>query len=337
MLIPRLHEVRPYPGTASVGCQRDLKDVARRYPYPSDGVVLYEGAEYSTSGLSRETQYTVTSTERHNVRLRVSEHSHTVLKMPVRLISENDVIGEVVHLVDSGLKDYLTRENPRWGPCLHVTCSKDASTAPGMLVMIDKMSWTKRWRDCAQDQDKFSIRFDLPRIERFTNIKRCVYVEEISMSQWFDPHPRDILFCDFVVTIRDDTIGTCPLGLPIRREFEAYGYHRRCETALELSKASPEEIVALESLRETVSEDEWKRYIKRGFILVRGSNGREYQLFRDKWHAKVRVKGKVVAEICSRLSSTVPPTDNVIAFKTMIEVDENQFEKAGNVYKMEVA
>jgi len=102
------------------------------------------------------------------------------------------------------------------------------------------------------------------------------------------------------------------------------------------TKNTDEEIVALESLREMLTESEWRRYLKRGFIVVRGDSGREYQLFKNKWHAKIREKGKVVAEICSRLNMPVPPTDNIIAFKAMIQADEKAFEKAGNVYKMAV-
>jgi len=94
------------------------------------------------------------------------------------------------------------------------------------------------------------------------------------------------------------------------------------------------ERVAIETLREMITEAEFRKYIKDGFILVRGLSGRIYQIFRDQHHTKVWEKGKLVEEVCVRLkSSKVPPTDNVIAFRTAILCSESEFRKLGNVYK----
>jgi len=94
------------------------------------------------------------------------------------------------------------------------------------------------------------------------------------------------------------------------------------------------ELVAIETLREMISESKFRRYLKNGFITVNASDGKTYQVFRDKWHTKVWKKGKLVEEICTRLSTNVPPTDNVIAFKTMLECDIKEFKSIGNVYNM---
>lgn len=102
-----------------------------------------------------------------------------------------------------------------------------------------------------------------------------------------------------------------------------------------LEKVLPNnELVALETLREELSETEYRKYLKHGFVLVKGKSGDIYQVFRNKSHTKVWRGGKLIEEICVRIKdNSIPKTDNVIAFKTMIEVDENEFKKLGNRYK----
>jgi hypothetical protein len=103
-------------------------------------------------------------------------------------------------------------------------------------------------------------------------------------------------------------------------------------------KAEKNEFVAVESLREIISETEFRKYVKYGFILVKGKSGDTYQVFRNKSHTKIWRNGNVVEEICVRLKDVnIPKTDNVIAFKTMIETNEDEFKKLGNVYKMRKA
>lgn len=91
---------------------------------------------------------------------------------------------------------------------------------------------------------------------------------------------------------------------------------------------------AIETLREMITEKEWRNYIKYGFLLVKGSSGKTYQIPRNKDHTKVWQNGRVIEEICVRIKdNNIPPTDNVIAFKVLIESDEESFKKLGNVYK----
>jgi hypothetical protein len=95
------------------------------------------------------------------------------------------------------------------------------------------------------------------------------------------------------------------------------------------------EELALCTLREMISEKDFKKYLKYGFVAIKGKSGDVYQVFRNKHHTKVWRGNRVVEEICIRLCSKVkvPPTDNVIAFMTMISADEEAFKKAGNRYK----
>ena len=103
------------------------------------------------------------------------------------------------------------------------------------------------------------------------------------------------------------------------------------------SKDAPEnERIAADTLREEVSETEFRRYLKYGFILVKGDSGDVYQIFRNRSHTKVWRGGKVIEEICVRITDrSVPATDNMIAFKNIIQFSEEEFKKLGNVYRME--
>lgn len=95
------------------------------------------------------------------------------------------------------------------------------------------------------------------------------------------------------------------------------------------------ELVAIETLREEITESEFRKYMKFGFINVYGLSGKIYQIFRNQTHVKVWEHGKVIEEVCVYIpDSTVPPTDKVIAFKVMIETDELEFKLCGNVYNM---
>lgn len=104
--------------------------------------------------------------------------------------------------------------------------------------------------------------------------------------------------------------------------------------AQSLTSIPDNEWVAMQTLREMITEAEYRKYVKDGFITVRGQSGKVYQVFRNRSHTKVYYQGELVEEICVRLRGGTPPTDNVIAFKTMIEVDEESFAALGNRYNM---
>jgi hypothetical protein len=95
------------------------------------------------------------------------------------------------------------------------------------------------------------------------------------------------------------------------------------------------EKTALETLREIITETEYRKYLKYGFVLVKGISGDTYQIFRNKSHTKVYRGSKLIEEVCVRIKDAdIPPTDNVIAFLTMLQAgDEQEFKKLGNVYK----
>jgi hypothetical protein len=95
------------------------------------------------------------------------------------------------------------------------------------------------------------------------------------------------------------------------------------------------EWTAIETLREMITEKDFRKFLRYGFILVRGQSGRVYQVFRDRCHTKVWENGRVVEEVCVYLKDgKIPLTDKLIAFKTIIETSEEEFRRLGNVYKM---
>ena len=105
-----------------------------------------------------------------------------------------------------------------------------------------------------------------------------------------------------------------------------------------ISNVLENEQIALDTLREMITEKEFRKYLKYGFILVHGQSGNVYQIFRRKAHTKVWKNGTLIKEICVRITdNNIPLTDNLIAFKTMIEIDEEEFERIGNVYQMVAA
>lgn len=101
-----------------------------------------------------------------------------------------------------------------------------------------------------------------------------------------------------------------------------------------VANINPPEQTALEALREMLTEEEFRRYLKTGFLNIISSSGKIYQVPRSNRHVVVWERGKKVAEICSYITDKrIPPTDRVLAFKTIIETDEREMYRLGNVYK----
>jgi hypothetical protein len=96
---------------------------------------------------------------------------------------------------------------------------------------------------------------------------------------------------------------------------------RRHRQYLEAMK-TPQEQKARDSLRDILSENDWRRYVTNGFVMVRGPSGKFYQVFANRSHTQVFEKGKNVASLCIHSDASCPPTDHVINMKLLIEMDE---------------
>ena len=99
---------------------------------------------------------------------------------------------------------------------------------------------------------------------------------------------------------------------------------------VDFSKATPAELTALQLLRQLVGQDEFRRYLKYGFVTVQGCSGLRYQVRRgrhvvDVWNGRQRVDG-----ICVWLKGSFPPTDEVITRMLMAERDELELWRRGN-------
>jgi hypothetical protein len=102
-----------------------------------------------------------------------------------------------------------------------------------------------------------------------------------------------------------------------------------------LYRIDKNEWAAIETLREMISESDYRKYIKHGFILIRGASGKVYQIYRKNQHIKVWQGGAVVEELCVSIADyRIPLTDRVIALKTMIEISEDEVRRISNVYPL---
>jgi hypothetical protein len=99
------------------------------------------------------------------------------------------------------------------------------------------------------------------------------------------------------------------------------------------SKDTPQELRAQTLLRDMISEAEWRRYVTNGFLMVKGASGRWYQVFRDGRHIQVFERGQRIASICIHSDQKCPPSDHVINMKVLIEIDEEEVWKGGNVHR----
>lgn len=94
------------------------------------------------------------------------------------------------------------------------------------------------------------------------------------------------------------------------------------------------EMVALQMMKSMLNEEEWKRYLKYGFVVVHGKSGLYYQVVRNQDHVRVYRQGKKIAELCIYVPG-VPPTDQVVAKKVMLECSEMDVWHKANIWQHE--
>lgn len=228
-------------------------------------------------------------------------------------------------------------QNPPWMELILATRRRECPDVPDPLpIPIDGVREVRSDSGLYENRKEFRFTMHSPSIRNF-NERRASYVAEVAVTFPAGESDAFLRSAEFSILVFDDCfeidVQTQP-GPRVVRDVRIPPDGRRSQS---WRPSSDVEKAALESLREMISEEEFRKYLKRGFISVRGRSGKDYQIFRDRWHAKVRMRGRVVAEVCSRIKDDhVPMTDNVIAFKTMIEADEAEFERAGNVYRMTV-
>ena len=97
-----------------------------------------------------------------------------------------------------------------------------------------------------------------------------------------------------------------------------------------LRTAEFNELKAQETLRDMISESDWRKYVTNGYVMVKGQSTKWYQVFRDRRLA-VYEGGKKICELCIH-SQNCPPTDHVINMKTLLELDEGAVWAGSNAY-----
>lgn len=97
------------------------------------------------------------------------------------------------------------------------------------------------------------------------------------------------------------------------------------------SKITEAELKARETLRDIITESDWRRYITNGYLLINGVSGRVYQVFANHAgrHIKVYEKGECKFELCIH-SEGVPDSDHVLNCMMMIQNEEDDFVKQCN-------
>ena len=105
---------------------------------------------------------------------------------------------------------------------------------------------------------------------------------------------------------------------------------RSAHKGRQFDNAAPEELVALQLLRSMVGSDEFRKYLKHGFVSVRGTSGLVYQIGRSE-HVRVWDGDTRIASLCVHLKVPgAPPTDEVVAKLLMAELDEPNLWRRSN-------
>ena len=89
---------------------------------------------------------------------------------------------------------------------------------------------------------------------------------------------------------------------------------------------------AREALRAIIGDQRFQRYLKHGFITVKGQSGLVYQIFPGHTMTRVWRNGQPVEKLCVVFcDSSVPPTDSVIMRLLMVLDSEEEFRQKSNI------
>ncbi len=92
------------------------------------------------------------------------------------------------------------------------------------------------------------------------------------------------------------------------------------------------EIVALKLLKGLVGPMQFRQYLRKGRLTVRGESGMDYVMHKGRTGANVLFNGELVASLCIHLAneSNLPPTDITCAKVLMVQVDEARIWRESN-------
>jgi len=99
-------------------------------------------------------------------------------------------------------------------------------------------------------------------------------------------------------------------------------------------QASIAEMKARTTLRDMLSEKDFRKYLINGFVMVQGDTGKWYQIFMKQKHVRVYERGKFIKELCIHTAAKeCPPTDHALHLKIMVECDEQAIWDNSNLYE----
>ena len=95
----------------------------------------------------------------------------------------------------------------------------------------------------------------------------------------------------------------------------------------------PSEARARDALQNIIGNERFRRYLKNGFVSIRGKSGRVYQVFPGHQMTKVWEADEHIEDLCVVLvDSSLPPSDSVIMRMLMILDSEDAFRRVANVF-----
>lgn len=99
--------------------------------------------------------------------------------------------------------------------------------------------------------------------------------------------------------------------------------------AAEICRSVPEGKAQL-LLREILTEDEFFRYIRRGWVSRMAASGKVYHI-PLQGRIKIYDGGKHVENLCIHVVNDVPPSDRMFTLVTLLDFDEEAFRASGNL------
>lgn len=94
-----------------------------------------------------------------------------------------------------------------------------------------------------------------------------------------------------------------------------------------------QELRARETLRRILGEDRYQRFLKDGFVTIRGRSGKTYQVFPNTHFTNVYLDGEMIERLCVVLKGNFPPTDSLIMRYLLILNDEEDFRRHAIVHR----
>lgn len=88
---------------------------------------------------------------------------------------------------------------------------------------------------------------------------------------------------------------------------------------------------ARDTLRRVVGDDQYRRFLKHGFVSLKAKSGRVYCVYPGHQQTLVYQGGRMIEILCVVLRGQFPPTDVLITRYLMLLNDEAGFRKIANV------